>query len=415
MVLLDLEKLVAPPERERKGPRVRIKTKEKCPKCGKAFAETPVGYLCLKCKTVPRRFYIYLSWKGRKIKIYSFKDGQPLSSWELAKRARELIQHEIESGVFDPSKWVKGELKQYLLPTLIKDYLETKKDLKPSTYRDKRNTLRLIEKALGPMDVREIQGVHLHRLAMDWQKEGLSPKTIRNRLVDFRAFLNWLKRRGILQEVPPLPEIRVPEPEIRWLDPETQERILAEIPEVHRPIFEFMFLTGCRPGEARALMWDAVHLKEGFVLIKRTFSADRLVEAPKEGKAKAIPIVGRLRDLFEDLARNKVSMFVFARKVPGYKDPRPYSAKFLSLTFKEACRKAGVEGINLYQAVRHSFAMQLLQLGFTYEQVGAALGHRSPSTTRKYGRLNAMMVAPVFEAKQKVVSLEESRRRKNRE
>ncbi len=98
------------------------------------------------------------------------------------------------------------------------------------------------------------KGVHLHNLAVSWSKRGLSPKTVRNRLVEFRAFLNWLKRRGVLGEVPPLPEIKVPEPSIRWLDAETQEKILEAIPKKDKPIFEFMFLSGVRVSEARALM-----------------------------------------------------------------------------------------------------------------------------------------------------------------
>lgn len=412
MVLLDLEKLVAPPEREREGPRVRIKTKEKCPKCGRAFAETPLGYLCLKCKTIPRRFYIYLSWNGRKIRIYSFRDGQPLSSWELAQRARQLIEHEIQSGIFDPTRWLKGELQNYLYQNLLQDYLESKRrEIKPASLRDKKILLEKIGEILKVANVREIQSVHLHKLFTELSRRGLAPKTIRNYFTELKAFLNWLRRRGIIHEVPLGPEIKVPEPQIKWLDPETQARILGEIPEEHRPIFEFMFLTGCRPGEARALQWDAVHLKEGFVIIKRTFSYNKLVEIHKEGKAKAIPLVGRLGELFRELARDKKSVFVFCH----YHFSRkwvPYGDKILGRLFKEACRKVGVEGITLYQAVRHSFAMQLLQLGFTYEQVGAALGHSHPSTTRKYGRLQAHMVASVFEAKQNIVSLEEVRKKR---
>ena len=409
------ERPAKPKKPERRRKRVRIRTKEKCPKCSRAFKETRFGLVCIRCKTKPSRYFIDLSWKGRRIKIYSFRDGQPLSSYELARRAQEVVTHEIARGVFDPSKWIKSDIEDFLLAKLIQDYLEAKKDIKPAAWREKKNILRMIEKEIDVSDVREVQPIHLHNLAMSWSRQGLSPKTVRNRLVEFRAFLNWLWKRGIISEVPPLPEVKVQEPPIKWLDAETQERILSFIPEKDRPIFEFLFMSGCRIGEARALMWDCVNFNDGVVVIKRTFSADRLVESPKEGREKAIPLVGRLREILEELAKNKVSLFVFAHKVPGYKEPRPYSSKFLSNLFKEACRKAGVqEDITLYQAVRHSFAMQLLKLGFTYEQIGAALGHRNPSTTRRYGRLQAHMVAPVFEAKQKVISLNKRRSSKKR-
>ncbi len=126
MRVLDLAEFLATPEREPKGPRVRIKTKEKCPKCGKAFVEPPLGYLCLKRLTTPRRYYIYFSWKGRKIKIYSFRDGQPLSSFELAKRAQEIITHEIEAGTFDPSRWVRSDLEKFHVRYLVERYIANK-------------------------------------------------------------------------------------------------------------------------------------------------------------------------------------------------------------------------------------------------------------------------------------------------
>ena len=76
--------------------------------------------------------------------------------------------------------------------------------------------------------------------------------------------------------------------------------------------------------------------------------------------------------------------------------------------FKEACKKAGIEGVTLYQASRHSFAMSKLQAGFSYEQVGAALGHSSPQTTRRYARLRAEQVKQVFE-ESKIIPFPENR------
>jgi len=92
----------------------------------------------------------------------------------------------------------------------------------------------------------------------------------------------------------------------------------------------------------------------------------------------------------------------------------PLPEKKLQKLFKEAAQKAGVEGITLYQASRHSFAMQLLDQGFSYEQVGAALGHADPHTTRRYARLRAEMVSSVFSAKQKIVPISKARSRKRK-
>jgi integrase len=72
--------------------------------------------------------------------------------------------------------------------------------------------------------------------------------------------------------MPNFPSIAVQEPAIHWLDSETQTKVLNAIPEAHRPAFVFMAEYGCRPGEVRALKWDAVNLETGQITIRRTFS-----------------------------------------------------------------------------------------------------------------------------------------------
>ncbi len=42
-----------------------------------------------------------------------------------------------------------------------------------------------------------------------------------------------------------------------------------------------MFIYGCRPGEARALCWDAVDFENELIYIKQAFSTKKLVNIPK--------------------------------------------------------------------------------------------------------------------------------------
>jgi len=393
---------------------VKIRTKEKCPKCKRSFQETPLGLLCPKCFTVPRRFFIDLSWKGRRIRVYSFKDGQPLSSWELAQRARQLIEHELESKTFDPTRWVKSDVKKFLFENLAVQYLaERKKQMKPSGFQAKESWFkgRLIP-YFGKEDVREIRSYHLHEYLNSLLEEGtLSASSIKKVFVELRAFFNWCRKREIIFNVPAIPEIKNDERPIRWLSPEQQTKILSFIPKEHQPIFEFLFLTGARIGEARAIMWDAVNLEEGYILIFRAFSLDRLVESPKEKKPKVIPLVGRIAEIVQEQAKKKEGLFVFFYKHKSKTIPYPH--KRLLAIFHQAREKAGIGEISLYEAVRHSFAMQRLKGGYSYEEVGAALGHSSPQTTRRYARLQAEMVKNIFETPTKVVSLEEARKKRS--
>lgn len=65
--------------------RVKIRTKERCSVCGKAFTEVSgIGLVCLRCKTIPRRYFIDLHWEEKRVRVYSDRNGQPLSSYEQA-------------------------------------------------------------------------------------------------------------------------------------------------------------------------------------------------------------------------------------------------------------------------------------------------------------------------------------------
>jgi len=278
------------------------------------------------------------------------------------------------------------------------EYLkEREKVLVPSSFVSKKTWFhRYILPYFAAFDVRELRGYHLHDFYTKLvENKKISLSSVKKLFVEFKAFLNWCLKREIIEKLPSFPEIKVPEPAIKWLSHEDQLKILQNIPDEHRPIFEFLFATGCRVGEARALMWDCV-MKEGYIIIRRSFSGEyHLKECPKEGKQKVIPLTGWIKEIIERQAKNKKSIWVFPYKSGKRWIAYPY--KRLNAIFKEACKKAGIKDITLYQASRHSFAMSRLQAGFSYEEVGAALGHSNPQTTRRYARLKAEQVKHVFE------------------
>jgi len=415
-----LERLIELAEAERpsrRGKTVRIRPKpSKCPKCRKAFKETAYGFVCPKCKGKPAKYYLDFYLNGHRYRIFCNNRGDAFSDYHSTKKYAALIQYEIDRGTFDPSKWVRSRLEEFLFKNLAEQYLsERKKVMSPAGFQAKESWFRnRLIPALGTHDVRDIRGYHLHELMEKLLDSGLSKSSVKKCFVELRAFFNWLRKLDRIEKLPTFPDhdVKPEEPPIRWLSPEQQALILSHVPPEHRNIIEFGFLTGLRIGELRALMWDAVDLREGYAIIHRSFSLDRLVETPKEKAPKVIPLVGRIREIIEEQARSKRSMFVFSYRDRNRWIAYPY--KRLLAIWKQACEKAGIN-ISLYAAIRHSFAMQRLKGGYSYEEVGAALGHKSPQTTRRYARLRAEMVESIFSSPTKVVSLTDYRRKKNSE
>ena len=413
--------------------RVRIKTKEKCPVCGKAFTQTPLGFLCLRCHTVPRRFYVYLSWKGRKIKIYSFKDGQPLSSYELARRACEIITHEIELGAFDPSRWVSSDVRKYLFETQWKRWMDLKaaqvqrKELSPGYFAQLKSYEKHVLAFFRGKDIREIKKADMTDFWRALDGKNLSPKTVQNLLRLVRGFLNFLKSEELIERVPDIPEVKVPKTEPEVLDEEEQRFLLDYIRDAlpeHYPIFLFMARQGVRPGEACALRWEDLDLAKGFVWIRRTFSARRLKDTTKGRRARLIPLDPEVHAFFLEYVRKVAPFpksFVFLQP-----HGKPYSDYVLNRVWKRIVsgflvwldekRETGrldprmfslyakfSKGLRLYDATRHSRLTQFVAQGKSLYLVQAFAGHSDPRITERYVHLAADKLKQLFEEPGKVI------------
>jgi len=194
--------------------------------------------------------------KGKRIRIYSTKFGELLTSYEQARRLQEIIIYEIEAGTFDPSKYIKRDFKEFLFENYIQKWLtfsETK--LKPSSFKDrKRIALNTLIPFFKGVDIREITSAHIQDFYLLLRKRNISQKTVWNILSELKAFLNFAKKREDIERVPIFPEVKFEEKPIVWLNQEMQRKIMEAIPEEHKSISTFRITYGCRPGEARVLM-----------------------------------------------------------------------------------------------------------------------------------------------------------------
>ena len=66
------------------------------------------------------------------------------------------------------------------------------------------------------------------------------------------------------------------------------------------PLIEFLFLTGCRPGEAFALRRQDIMLERGFIRFSKSFASKyRITKVPKTGEARLFPLTEKLREFFK--------------------------------------------------------------------------------------------------------------------
>lgn len=137
-----------------------------------------------------------------------------------------------------------------------------------------------------------------------------------------------------------------------------------------RPIVEAALLTGMRRGELLGLKWEQV--RNGFIYLTET----------KGGKARQIPINGRLAGIFRELRRENQlrSPYVFC-------DAQGRRFHEVKHSFTSACKRAGLQGFRFHD-LRHTFASHLVMRGVSLKAVQELLGHADLKMTMRYAHLS---------------------------
>ena len=131
----------------------------------------------------------------------------------------------------------------------------------------------------------------------------------------------------------------------------------------------------------RALKWKDV--EKDCIQIRAGFSNGIYREITKTKNQWSIPMLKRIKKILDKVPRSLKTDFVF-----WHGKNKPYSEKKVRYIWYDACDKADVDRIKLYQGTRHSFASQNVNNGVSLELIGAMMGHVNTATTRKYAHLN---------------------------
>jgi integrase len=361
-----------------------IGTYQKCPGCGAAFPPSKGGFpiVCPSgCQTQPTKFFIKTYWKGKDYTLYYDRSGKTLHHFPQAVatigdiRGR-MAAHKDGKGFFDPNEYKKQSSTSFqaFWDRFLKKYKGATKDKVGAIGRH--HLTYFLE-----MQMRDIVSWHVDEWWDALEEKELSPAYMNDIHVWVKSFFRRAKDLDVIDKMPIFPKPpSVPEPEVEdfWSEGE-QLAVLGALPEHDRPIYDFLFLTGCRVNEATGLQRVDVDRKNKAIIIKHTRKRDGSLGIVKTKKRRRISY--RLApDLKECLkVSNLLSPFQFLNKWG-----RPYTDDYLRDTIYTICDQMGIKRIKLKNASRHSFGMGLVSKGFDAWQISKAFEHSSVRMTEHY-------------------------------
>jgi integrase len=327
-------------------------------------------------------WFVDMRWKGKRERIFRMpiQGGFliPCKSKEMGDALKVIINTQIDMGVFHPDRF--KQKKPMHLRAYVEPWFERQTHLMKATQRGYRIYLdKYIIPALGNKFITDITEADLEALVKSIPQGG---KTKDNVLGCIMKLLHDAERSRDIDRAPNKPVMRGTDknvdPEIVWLEPAEQEKILAQLAPKYRSIYMFGVLTGCRPSEARAVKWDDIKTSRGEIIFRHSFDIYENLVSVKGKKPLPVPITDELKTILDEIPKN-LSEFVFINPDTG----KPFT-KALGKVFHNASVKSLGYSIGMAKATRTSFAQQLANGGMDIAMVSRWLRHSGTRVTKRY-------------------------------
>jgi len=249
---------------------------------------------------------------------------------------------------------------------------------------------------LGSVPLDQVRGLVMDRffakLAETKHRQGkrLSEKTRKNIRATLRKMFVCAVDWELLDAVPRMSRIKVPEPKFDFFTREESELLLAAARnEEERLQILFALHTGVRVSEQLAIEWGDLDFKNRLVVIRRATIRGE-VGPTKSGRERKVPMTASLE---QALKRHRS---LRAKRVFCDSNGQPLEDWILLDRLHVVCKRAGLRQIRWHE-LRHSFASQLVMAGVPLRQVQEWLGHSTITMTMRYSHLspggNAKLIA----------------------
>lgn len=371
----------------------------------KSNLPTPTGILIRQTASVPR-IQVAFTWEGKQCRELLPPCPITKASIQYAANLRGEILRRIADGNFnykdyfpDSPKAQKKNINSSRMEDLLKKQLllyqkQVENDkMSPSTFAG-------YKKSLHGERMQRWHGMELHEvtpgLLRDWiSSMDCTAKAIRNMLIPLRSVFEDALNDGLVASNP-FDQIALAKL-IRQnskssdyaIEPFTQaerEVILSACRDDERPMFQFWFNSGLRPGELQALEWQHINWEKATARIEKN-QVVGVVKTPKT--AAGIRTIDLNTDAIRALESQKMLSFTRGQRIflnPQTLKPWTTDAQIRKNTWLPIMGRAGIKYRNPYQ-IRHTYASTMLTAGANPWYVASQLGHEDVEMVfRTYGK-----------------------------
>jgi site-specific recombinase XerD len=234
--------------------------------------------------------------------------------------------------------------------------------------------------------IREFR-LHLNRqpgAKVGLRRESMKRRTQNYYLIAVRAFLKFLRKRGVTSVSPERIELaKVPERSLDLISAAELVRLMSApargtlIGKRDAAILELLFSTGLRISELCSLSIDDVDLTRDEFSVRGKGDKVRVVFLSDSAKAA-------IRDYLTERKDMEDAMFIRYGKKAHVGAEARVTPRVVQRLFKQYAAKAGITRKVTPHVIRHSFATDLLSNGADLRSVQALLGHAHIGTTQIY-------------------------------
>jgi integrase/recombinase XerD len=301
-----------------------------------------------------------------------------------------------------------------------------KRQLEGQAIFDEQALKEKIEKEEQKEIMRRVYGIHLERFEHWMQSKRYSENTRKVYLEAVKAFLFFMKGKGI-EQIERQDFITFNREYIlkRGYSSSYQNQVVngvklffantsgrrLELEDLHRPRREHTLPDILSKEEVRNLLNTpknikhrcmlcliyACGLRAGELINLKLHEFDRsrnllLVKNSKGKKDRVIPLGGKIPELIKEYQRIYVTeIYLFE----GSKKGEAYSYRSLQQVFKSALSLAGIKKEASLHTLRHSYATHLLESGTDLRYIQELLGHSSSKTTEIYTHVSTRNLAKI--------------------